>query len=211
MREIAIKYQGECKKCGNILEVGQPAMYEKSMGCFCIGCEPKDTEEIRKYRLQKAEAKATRYEEWAEKREAKAEAKLNSYPEIRHDWAFITQPGRIPFRERMNKSDERAFESLNVAERMREKAKSLRHVTVKGDAERKRQAYRDMITEHVKVGDKVAWLANELEIVKINKKTFVLKGKFGNITVDKALCSIVHKDTAGLPKFEDRGGRKNEN
>lgn len=192
MREIIIKYKTECKKCGASLEVGKPAMYEKSMGCFCKGCEPVEVEEIRKYRLEKTEKKAARYEEWAEKREVKANSQLNSYSEIRHDWAFITQPGHIPFRDRMNKADDRALESLKVAEGMRDKAESLRHVTVKGDAERKHQAKRDFMTANVKVGDSVLWLHTKvLEVVKVNKKTFTLRGDVGTFTVDKCLCSLV--------------------
>jgi len=192
MREITVKYQGECKKCGAVLEVGTPAMYEKSMGCFCLGCEPKDVEAIRQYRLEKAERKAARYEEWAEKREAKANSQLNSHPEIRHDWAFITQPGHIPFRSRMNQADDRAFESLKVAEGMRDKAESLRHVVVKGDAERKHQASRDFITANVKVGDSVLWLHTKvLEVVRVNKKTLTLKGDVSTFTADKCLCSLV--------------------
>jgi len=192
MREIIVKYNGECKRCNAVLDVGTKAMYEKSMGCFCVGCEPKDVEEIRFFRLAKNEKKADKYDEWAHKREIKANQKLNSYPEIRHDWAFITQPGRIPLRDRMNRGDEDAIKSLRVAQYMREKAENLRHVTVKGDAERTHQARRDFMTENVKVGDKVMWLhTKELEVLKINKKTFTLKGDFGNFTADKCLCSLL--------------------
>lgn len=155
MRQITIKYDGECRKCGNLLEVGSSAMYEKSMGVFCLGHEPQEVEEIRAYRLEKAERKAEHYEEWAEKREKKASATLNSYPEIRHDWAFITQPGHIPFRARMNRADDRACESLKIAEGMRHKAESLRHVRVAGDAERKRQALREKLDTLISKGSRV--------------------------------------------------------
>ncbi len=156
MRWIIIKYQGECRKCGTTLEVGDNVMYEKSMGVFCPGCEPKDVEEIRSYRQEKADRKAERYEEWAHKREVKAEASLNSHPSIRHDWAFITQPGHIPFRARMIEADKRAFESLEVAEGMRRKAESLRSVRVAGDAERRRQRERDLMDKLIEKGDQVS-------------------------------------------------------
>ncbi len=173
MRQLIIKYQGECKKCGNVLDVGQNAMYEKSMGIFCIGCEPKEIEEIRAFRLEKAEAKADRYEEWAEKREVKASAQLNRNPEMRHDWAFITQPGHIPERARMIKSDDRAYESLNVARGMRSKADGLRNVRVAGDAERKRQSRREaldgLITKGTKVHDAVF---GEGTVLSIHKKSY---------------------------------------
>lgn len=155
MRQIFIKYSGQCAKCGNSLDIGKIAMYEKSMGIFCVGCEPKDVEEIRSFRLQKAEPKAEQYEEWAEKREHKANVQLNSLPEIRHDWAFITQPGHIPLRAKMIEADDRAFQSLNVADRFRRKAESLRHIQVAGDAERKRQAKREDLDTIIHKGSKV--------------------------------------------------------
>ena len=176
MREINVKYDGECRKCGAALEVGQVAMYEKKTGIFCVGCEPTDPEEIRAYRLEKAEARASRYEEWAAKREGNAARQLNSMPEVRHDWAFITQPGRIPLRERMNRADERAFESLNVADKFRQKASSLRHVQVAGDAERKRQATRDKLDQIITKGSRVHDFAfGNGVVVGVYKKSYRVK------------------------------------
>lgn len=74
---------------------------------------------------ERREAKAERLRGWAEKRETEAVAALNSQPELRHDWAFITQPGRIPERDRMNAADERAFKSMDKAERMAERADNI--------------------------------------------------------------------------------------
>jgi len=194
MRQITIKYQGECKRCGTSLEVDQQAMYEKSMGCFCIGHEPKDTEEIRHFRQLKADKKAEKYNTWASMREKKAEAQLNSYPSMRHDWAFITQPGHIPQRKRMIEADDKAYESLDKAKEMREKAESLSHVRVKGDAERKHQAARDANDTRFKVGDVVkSWIVGECTIVKINKKTYTVRsGKSGNtFTQDKSFITTL--------------------
>ena len=67
---------------------------------------------------ERREARAERLREWAEKREHTANAQLNSQPSLRHDWAFITQPGHIPERARMNAADGRAVESLRKAEGM---------------------------------------------------------------------------------------------
>ncbi len=173
MREILTKYVGECKRCGTTLEVGAPAMYEKSMGIFCKGCEPKDMEEIRAFRTEKAEAKADRLDEWAEKREEKAKADLNSFPSIRHDWAFVTQPGRIPFRDRMNKADDRACESLGVAKRLRAKADSLRNVRVAGDAEKSRQKLREALDRLIAKGDKVFDVVfGEGTVLAVYKKSY---------------------------------------
>ena len=177
MKIIRVKYQGECRKCGATLAVGESAIYEKRIGIFCPGCEPTDSEDIRTYRQEAADRKADKYEGWASNRKAGAEAKLNSYPEIRHDWAFITQPGRIPFRDRMNKSDSRAYESLRIADKMQAKADSLRHVRVKGDAEKRWQDLRDFNITRFKVGDTVnTGTYGNGTILKINKKT----AKIGN-------------------------------
>src|SRR4030042_6641185 len=131
MRQLTVKYDGECSKCGAALTIGQAAMYEKTTGIFCLSCEPKTVDEIRAFRTVKAEAKAGRYEGWADKREKRAEAALNSFPSVRHDWAFITQPGHTPFRARMNAADDRAFASLKVAKGFRQKAENLRDVRVR--------------------------------------------------------------------------------
>lgn len=194
MRQITVKYDGECAKCGTALIVGQPAMYEKTTGIFCIGCEPTDTEEIRAYRQTRADQKADRYEEWAGKRERDATAKLNSYPSIRHDWAFITQPGHIPFRSRMNQADDRAYESLKKADEMRGKAESLRHVRVPGDAARVDETIRQKVLEWIKPGMTVeAGMYGQREVVKVNKKTATIKGGGDNFTVPLHFLSEVTK------------------
>ncbi len=194
MRQITIKYEGECKKCSNVLVVDTQAMYEKSMGCFCLGCEPKDMEEIRYYRQIKADRKAEKYNEWADKREKKAEAQLNSYPEIRSDIAFNTQPGHIPFRECMNRADNKAYESIGKAKEMRAKAESLNHVRVKGDATKRQQAERDKNDARFKVGDHVkSWIVGACTILKINKKTYSVQVASSNrtITQDKSFITTL--------------------
>ena len=173
MKKIIVKYEGECKKCRTTLEIGIPAMYEKSMGCFCIGCEPKEVEDIRAFRLEKAERKAERYEGWAAKRKEKANKDLNSYPTIRHDWAFVTQPGRIPFRDRMNKADDQAFASLNIANGFEAKAESLRNVRVAGDAERNRQVRREELDNLISKGSKVVDTVFGIgKVVGVYKKSY---------------------------------------
>jgi uncharacterized Zn finger protein (UPF0148 family) len=176
MRQLTVKYQGECSKCGAALEIGTLAMYEKTTGIFCPGCEPKTVDEIRAFRTEKAERKAGRYQEWADKREKRAEVALNSHPEYRHDWAFITQPGHIPARARMNAADDRAFESLDIAKGMREKAENILNVRVAGDAERKRQANREESDKVFSVGSRVFdYSGGNGEIVKVCKKSYKVK------------------------------------
>jgi hypothetical protein len=74
---------------------------------------------------ERREARAERLRGWAEKREVRAEAQLTSQTELRHDWAFITQPGHIPARARMNAADDRACESLRKAESMNSRAAGI--------------------------------------------------------------------------------------
>jgi hypothetical protein len=76
------------------------------------------------YRDRRA-ARAERLRGWAETRVERASAQLESQPELRHDWAFITQPGHIPERARMNARDDRAFASLDKAASMARRADSI--------------------------------------------------------------------------------------
>jgi len=193
MRSIIVKYQGECRKCGATLAIGESAIYERHIGIFCPTCAPTDTEEIRTYRQEATDHKADKYEDWAARRIKVATAQLNSYPEIRHDIAFCTQPGRIPFRDRMNRADGKAYESLQVAERMKSKADSLRHVHVKGDAEKRWQALRDLNSSRFKVGDVVqTGIYGKGTIVKLNKKTAIIgsAGTSGTATVKVDLAFL---------------------
>lgn len=201
MRQLTVKYEGECRKCGKVLEIGQPAMYEKYTGIFCIGCQPTEVEEIRAYRLERAEKKAQKYEEWAEKREIRANTQLNSHPEMRHDWAFITQPGHIPQRARMIKADDRAFESLKIAEGMRNKAESLLNVRVAGDAERNRQAKREYLDSLISKGSKVYDnVFGEGMVLSIHKKSYRIQfnskageGQFFTCARDKSFIKPLTK------------------
>jgi len=186
MRTIAIKYAGECRKCGHELAVGEQAVYERRVGIFCPACAPTETEEIRAYRAEGAERKAARLDGWAQKREERAGAVLNSNPSLRHDWAFITQPGHIPQRARMNRADERACESLAKAKHMRERAFGIRDVRVAGDKERARQVMRDAMRPHLRVGQLVhTAIYGEGRIKRINKKTATVceTGTSKNFTV----------------------------
>jgi len=114
---------------------------------------------------------------------------------MRGDVAFFTQPGHISGREKMFNSYDKGCELRNEANEARKRANSISNsVRVKGDAEIKHQAKRDYMTANVRVGDKINWMYTKiLEVLKVNKKTFTLKGDFGNFTVDKCLCSLVNK------------------
>jgi len=177
MRTLLVKYEGACRKCGAELVIGQEARYEKYTGIFCVGHEPTDREEIRAYRQERADRKADRLEEWAEKREKVAERTLDTIRErYRGDFAFNTQPGHIPERARVIRAQDRAYESLGVAGHLRGRAAGLRHVVVKGDAEAKRQKYREFMDARLAKGSRVHdFCFGDGEIVKVNRLSYTIK------------------------------------
>ena len=178
MRTITVKYDGVCKKCGAALVVGQQAAYERASGIFCPGCAPTDTEEIRAYRQERADAKADKYEGWAAKRRERAAAVLKADEWARGDYAFNTQPGHIPGRQGMNDRHDRQYESLETAQRFEAKAESLRHVRVKGDAAARDEAVRLRVLSWIKVGMMVNGFGQKsCEVLKINKNTARIRGQ----------------------------------
>lgn len=201
MRTITLRFAGECRACNATLETGSSAAYERVTGIFCVGCAPTDPEVIRNYRQERADRKADRYEGWAEKRHVKADALRKVGASYRHDWAFITQPGHIPERARMNARDERAWEHEKTATRFEQKAASLRHVVVKGDAERKREVKREKALDWVSVGmevnDPIYGVGVVKRIHKVSVTLDVARGS-GSITVKAPLHWIVPANDAAL-------------
>lgn len=74
---------------------------------------------------ERREAKAARLQEWAAKREARAAAVFKSNEPFTSDYAFNTQPGHIPLRARIIRQEDRAYESLQKAERMNSRAEGI--------------------------------------------------------------------------------------
>ena len=74
---------------------------------------------------ERREARADRLQEWAGKREDRAEAVFKAGEPFRGDTAFNTQPGHIPFRARLNAREDRAHESLAKAASMRSRASGI--------------------------------------------------------------------------------------
>jgi len=76
----------------------------------------------------------------------------------------------------MIKSDDIAFDSMNKAQHMREKAESLRHVRVAGDRERQRQAERDRLDTLIKKGSRVVSISfGPGEVIGVYKKSYRIK------------------------------------
>ena len=76
----------------------------------------------------------------------------------------------------MIKADDKAYESLQVANRMKAKAESLRHVRVAGDAEKKRQSYREAMDERISKGSRVHDFAfGDGEVIGVYKKSYRIK------------------------------------
>ena len=195
MRQITLKYSGECRVCGKEIEAGQEATYEKRVGIFCLTCAPTDTEDIRAYRAEANERRADEYDEWAEKRRAKAESLERQNDPYRGDIAFCTQPGYIPERARANRRSEKAWEHSKTASTFEHKAAALRAgPRVKGDADKRWQAKREQVLTWLKVGTQVDTCHYGLGTVKkINRKTARITGcgvsRTFETTVDLAFLS----------------------
>lgn len=77
-------------------------------------------------RRERIERKVALRRAWAESRQEKAAALYGATPDrIRHDWAFITQPGHIPERARMIARDDRAHAHVRMAQHHTGKAAGL--------------------------------------------------------------------------------------
>lgn len=77
-------------------------------------------------RRERLERKLAKRAEWAEGRRAKATNLRAATPDsVRHDWAFISQPGHIPARARMIRRDDKAMEHDQVAAHHDAKADGL--------------------------------------------------------------------------------------
>lgn len=110
-------------------------------------------------RRERMERRAERLRGWAEKRTVAATATLNSNPEMRHDFTFVTQPGRIAERERMNNRDDRALESLHKADGMESRADGI-------EAAAKAAIYSDDDNACEALRERIAKLESERDAVK---------------------------------------------
>lgn len=168
-----------CSKCGQ--ETGA------SWKTLCRICwKNQDPEEIRAYRQAKLDRKIARMEKRAGRMNQEADQKMSAFNQFHGDISFFTQPninssaGRsfTRFRERVYSKYDAGMKLQSEAEDLKEKAEYLRKTgaVVKGDAERKRQAKREIADQLFKVGDRVYDpIGGNGEIIKVNTKTFRIK------------------------------------
>ncbi len=110
-------------------------------------------------RRERLERRIERRREWAEGRTAKADGLDAQGADLRHDWAFITQPGRIPERARMNRRDERSHEHRQMAEHHAGKAHGL-------ERQLSRTIFSDDVNATEKLQEKIAKLDAERSRIK---------------------------------------------
>jgi hypothetical protein len=178
MRLLQVKYAGACARCGKDLEVGKSAMYEKTTGIFCVGCEPVEVEDIRHFRTIKAERRAARLTGKADRLERIADQKQAKFNHYRHDHAWLTQPGHIPGREKTLKSYEKGFELRAEAQEARDRAAGVMiyKTRVKGDAARADQVLRECLDKVITVGSRVQDSSfGDGVIIKIFAKSYRVK------------------------------------
>ena len=200
MRIITLKWANDCAQCDQHLEVGQEAEYEKTTGIFCKGHFPVDAEQIRHFRQLKADAKSAKYEQWADSHQRKADQRLGTARSMASVIPF-GQPilvghhseGRDRrYRARIDNNFRKAFEEKTRADELRRRAESIRNVSVKGDADKKRDEKRLAVDAWVKVGmDVQTWVFGVCKVVKINQKTVKVQGKFSAFNVDKSFLDKI--------------------
>jgi DNA repair exonuclease SbcCD ATPase subunit len=76
-------------------------------------------------RREHLERLAERRRDWAKARQQEVNTIRNNEPSYAHDWAFITQPGHIPARARLNAQAEKAYEHGKMAEHHTGKAEGI--------------------------------------------------------------------------------------
>lgn len=199
MRHIVSKYGGKCSKCGTEFSQGDTIAYMKWCGTFCVPCEPTDTKEIRYYKQEYANRKADRLEKRASRKDEIADGKKSEFNHLRKDWAWLTQPGHIPGRDKVLNRYDKGIELNIEADNLRDRADSRRRgVQVKGDAARAFQQRRDNIDKLVRVGSRIYYIHFDGEgiVKKIFKNSYrvYFEGLHsGNheITVEKAFCKFI--------------------
>jgi hypothetical protein len=166
--------------------------------------KPMTTEELRAYRQAKAGRRSDRLLKRAYNGKKQAEVLDKQLEPFASDYAFITQPILVGhhsensfrrLKERIHNKIDKSMTLRNEADDLIERAEYIRNnVSVKGDAERRRQAKRDANDKIIKVGSKIMDFAFGIgDVVKINKLTYTIKwDKTGMMfTRDKSYIKII--------------------
>jgi hypothetical protein len=145
--------------------------------------ERKEYTEAREQKIERAEHKADRYDNYAASREQEAKSLQSEFNKLRQDWSWLTQPnvntsGGRAFsrqREKVYNRYERGFESLQKAEAHKQRAEELRRSA--SESELKNESY---LINRVKEGEKavrmfdkfVVRYASELENIDAQNQEF---------------------------------------
>lgn len=135
-------------------------------------------EELRAYRQARANQKADRVRSWGENKLRQAQELENSIPEYAHDYAFITQPGHIPARARINRKQDAIFQLRKEGTAQIERAERIEKygARVKGDAERAREVMRIEQDKTIEKGSRVHdFCFGDGEVTRVNKKSYSIK------------------------------------
>jgi len=170
-------------------------VFTLNQGTKAMKTEAMKIEEQREIKKEKAERKAKRIEARARRLLKAAQRIEDSWPKgIIHDIAFITQPGHIPLRAKINRQHDKVLRLREEAKKLFEKAENIRIYgsRVKGDAERAREEKREKLDQDVQIGSRVFCpIYGWGEVLKIFKKSYSVKFDRGFVlTVDKVLFEL---------------------
>ncbi len=166
---------------------------------------------------ERRERRAERLREWADKRQQRAAAVFKQGDRFRGDWAFNTQAGHIPERERLIAREDRAHESLRKAGSMSARADEI-------ERQAERAIYSDDHDAIEKLEARIATLEAERERIKAINKAVRKHGLQRLIQADPPfvltddekmeflqfmrVCPYHNVETKGLPsyKLQNLGG-----
>lgn len=154
-----------------------------------------EIERLRTYRQEKANRKAARVKSWGESKLRQAQEHEDSLPGYIHDWAYITQPGHIPGRDRVNRKQEKIFRLREEGKKQIERAERVRKYggRVKGDRERERQTEREEQDKIIGKGSRVHdFCFGDGEVVRVNTKSYSIKFDDGETYArDKTFVQLI--------------------
>ena len=177
-RMIESRYGGECARCGAVISLGDTIWYAKRGGVHCLECGEHTDDEIRERRTARADARADQLRNKAARLTNEATAVLDKYAYLRDDHAFMTQPGHVPFRAKVNDAEDRAYGKLTEARNLEATARHIEcnKPLVKGDTERKYAEQDAAAVTRLAVGMKVhCHFYGDVTVRRINAKSVTVE------------------------------------